>query len=179
MRALLTGCPDVALAAIVHTLALPVFYDGGDDTVLAIRASLPYLNAVGIDDSPATQRTAEHHTAWAGQLPQEQDALWDWLLAHPTDTLLALLAHCTACAIRPERGAALAAAVPLDVKEWWQPSASYFTRIPKPLILAVVTEAKDGATADNIATLKKGEMAVKAAELLTGTGWLPAMLRAA
>jgi len=51
--------------------------------------------------------------------------------------------------------------------------------VPKPLILAAVTEAKSKAAADNIVTLKKGNMASHAAALLNGTGWLPAMLRAA
>ena len=32
--------------------------------------------------------------------------------------------------------------------------------------------------AENLAALKKGDMAERAAELLTGTGWPPAMLRA-
>jgi ParB family chromosome partitioning protein len=49
--------------------------------------------------------------------------------------------------------------------------------VPKPLILEAVTEGKGSAAADNIATLKKGEMATKAVELLSGTGWLPAILR--
>jgi ParB family chromosome partitioning protein len=40
-------------------------------------------------------------------------------------------------------------------------------------------EAKGKAATDNIATLKKGDMADRAAELITGTGWLPSMLRAA
>jgi hypothetical protein len=34
-------------------------------------------------------------------------------------------------------------------------------------------------TATNITALKTGNMADRAAELLAGTGWLPAMLRAA
>lgn len=42
-----------------------------------------------------------------------------------------------------------------------------------------MTEGKSKTAADNIAALKKGDMAIKAAELLTGTGWLPAMLRVA
>ncbi len=88
-----------------------------------------------------------------------------------------------ACAVKPEHGAPadrLASAVALDMAQWWQPTVSgYFGRVPKPLILAAVTEAKGAAAADNIAALKKGEMAAHATALLTGTGWLPAMLRAA
>jgi hypothetical protein len=55
----------------------------------------------------------------------------------------------------------------------------YLGRVSKTLICAAVTEVKGKAAADNIAALKKGDMADHAAELLAGTGWLPAMLRAA
>jgi hypothetical protein len=41
-----------------------------------------------------------------------------------------------------------------------------------------VIEAKGKAVTDNIATLKKGDLADRAPEPLTGTGWLPTMLRA-
>ena len=60
-----------------------------------------------------------------------------------------------------------------------RPWPGYLGRVSKTLICEAVTEAKGKAAADNIATLKKGDMAERAAELLTGTGWLPAMLRAA
>jgi ParB family chromosome partitioning protein len=55
----------------------------------------------------------------------------------------------------------------------------YLGRVSKPLIIEAVTEAKGAAAADNIAAMKKGEMADRAAELLKGTGWLPVLLRAA
>ena len=88
-----------------------------------------------------------------------------------------------ACTVKPVREPCadqLAAAVALDMTQWWQPTvAGYLGRVSKTLICEAVTEAKGKAAADNIATLKKGDMAERAAELLTGTGWLPAMLRAA
>jgi len=52
-------------------------------------------------------------------------------------------------------------------------------RVPKPFILEAVSEAKGANAAENLAALKKGETAERAADLLTGTGWLPPMLRAA
>jgi ParB family transcriptional regulator, chromosome partitioning protein len=62
----------------------------------------------------------------------------------------------------------------------WQPTmGGYLGRVSKALICGAVIEAKGKAATDNIATLKKGDMAGRAAELVTGTGWLPAMLRAA
>jgi ParB family chromosome partitioning protein len=72
----------------------------------------------------------------------------------------------------------LAAAVSLDMAAWWQPTAGYFGRMPKGLILEAVAEGTSPQAAENIATLKKGDMAERAAALLTGTGWLPALLRA-
>jgi ParB family chromosome partitioning protein len=42
----------------------------------------------------------------------------------------------------------------------------YLGRVSKPLIIEAVTEAKGAAAADNIAAMKKGEMADRAAELL-------------
>ena len=117
------------------------------------------------------------------RLPDDEAALWDWLLAQDAATVTALLAYCVACTVKPvrdPRADQLAAAVSLDMAQWWQPTvAGYLGRVSKTLICEAVTEAKGKAAADNIAALKKGEMADRAAELLTGTGWLPAMLRAA
>ena len=64
--------------------------------------------------------------------------------------------------------------------QWWQPTVTgYLGRVSKTLIIEAVTEAKGEAAAENLASMKKGDLADRAAELLTGTGWLPAMLRAA
>ena len=127
--------------------------------------------------------TAEQHAAWVARLPEDEAALWDWLLAQDAATVTALLAYCVACTVKPERSTStdrLAAAVALDMTQWWQPTvAGYLGRVPKTLILEAVTEGKGAAAADNIAKLKKDEMADRAAGLLTGTGWLPPMLRAA
>jgi ParB family chromosome partitioning protein len=183
LRAVLAERPEVALAAAVYALALPVFYAGHDDSGLAVRAAVPYLRAEGIDDSPAVKATAEQHAAWVTRLPEALISLWDWLRAQDAATVIALLAYCTACTVKPERGLhtdQLAAAVALDMTQWWQPTVTgYLGRVPKTLILEAVTEGKSAAAADNLIALKKGEMADRAAQLLTGTGWLPAMLRAA
>jgi ParB family chromosome partitioning protein len=90
---------------------------------------------------------------------------------------LAAVAHCT---IKAERSVAADRLAAAYRSTWWQPTvAGYLGRVSKPLILEAVTEAKGKAAADNIAAMKKGDMADRAADLLTGTGWLPAMLRAA
>ena len=173
--------PTVALAAAVHALALPVFYDERESG-LALHVVTPALRAEGIDDSAAMKRLMQQRGLWATQLPEQPEALWDWLLTQDAETLTKLLAYCVACAVKSMREPCtdqLAAAVALDMTQWWQPTVGgYLGRVSKTLICEAVTEAKGKAAADNIATLKKGNMAERAAELLNGTGWLPAMLRA-
>jgi ParB family chromosome partitioning protein len=94
-----------------------------------------------------------------------------------------LIAYCVSCTVKPMRDVAadqLATALSLDMAQWWQPTvAGYLGRVSKTLICEAVTEAKGKAAAGNIAVLKKGDMADRVAELLSGTDWLPAMLRAA
>ena len=94
-----------------------------------------------------------------------------------------LLAYCVACAVKPERDPRadqLAAALSLDMAQWWQPTvAGYLGRVSKTLILEAVTEGKGTRRRKISPHSRKAEMADRAAELLAGTGWLPAMLRAA
>jgi ParB family chromosome partitioning protein len=72
----------------------------------------------------------------------------------------------------------LGKALKLDMADYWQPTAaSYLGRVSKGLILEAVTEGNGKQAADNIAALKKTAMADKAAELLIGKNWLPALLR--
>jgi ParB family chromosome partitioning protein len=181
LRAMLADQPTVALVAVTHALALPIFYASHEETGLDLRAVSPALRAECMDGSLAMTRLAEGHAAWAAQLPEQDEALWDWLRAQDAATVTALLAYCAACMVKPMRDTCtdrLAAAVSLDMAAWWQPTAGYFGRMPKGLILEAVAEGTSPQAAENIATLKKGDMAERAAALLTGTGWLPALLRA-
>jgi predicted anti-sigma-YlaC factor YlaD len=96
-----------------------------------------------MDGSPAMKWLAERHAAWAEQLPEQEAALWDWVLAQDAATIAGLMAYCAACTVKPLREACadrLAAAVSLDMAQWWKPSAAYFGRMPKGLILEAVTE---------------------------------------
>jgi len=173
----------VALAATAHALALPLFYDSGEDSAFALHAISPALRAEGIEDSPAVKRMSDQHAAWQGRLPEDEAALWDWLLAQDSAVVTGLIAYCIACAIKPvrdDRTGQIAAALSLDMAQWWKPTVpGYLGRVPKPLVLEAVTEAKGANAAENIKALKKAEMAERAADLLTGTNWLPPMLRAA
>ncbi|MGE0565866.1 MAG: ParB/RepB/Spo0J family partition protein [Pseudolabrys sp.] len=183
LRAMLADRPAVALAAITHALALPLFYAGEADEALALHAVSPALRAEGLDDTPAAKSMTDQHAAWQSRLPENEAGLWDWLLVQDSAAVTGLLAYCVAASVKPVRDPRmdqLASALALDMAQWWQPTvAGFLGRVPKPLILEAVHEAKGKAAAENLAALRKGEMAERAAALLTGTGWLPPMLRAA
>jgi ParB family transcriptional regulator, chromosome partitioning protein len=197
LQAMLADNPKIALAAVVHALALGVFYSASSTgSAVQIRPTLPYLDrsAEGIEASKARKQLEAATKAARKRLPKSADRLWGWLIEQDQKTLLALLAVCaghTVDAVAKKRGsgeapapmrhaAELAEALKLDMADYWQPTAgSYFGHVPKGLILAAVTEGVGKPAADKIDALKKDAMAGKAGELLAGKGWLPAILRAA
>ena len=73
----------------------------------------------------------------------------------------------------------IAEAVGLDIAAaGWSPTVdNYLGRVTKARIVQAVREARGEQAAQLIDHLKKGEMAEKAEELLTGSGWLPEPLR--
>ena len=67
----------------------------------------------------------------------------------------------------------LAAALSLDMAQWWQPSArSYLGRVAKARVLEAVAEGVSPSAAENLAKLKKDALVKLAEERLAGTGWL-------
>lgn len=193
LREVLAGNADIALVAVVHALALPVFFprEAGTCLELSSRSTALDSSAEGIDGSPAAIKLAQRHQFWRRQLPSETDALWDWLLAQESRTRLDLLAYCAGQSVnsvrkRHERADTgrlayadrLATALGLDMAQWWQPTAqSYFRHVPKAGILKTVREAVTPEAAENLAKLKKDALSAEAERRLSGTGWLPAILR--
>jgi ParB family chromosome partitioning protein len=179
----------VALAAVVHSLALQAFYNGhARDTCLQITGSETALRDV--QGATACEARERAHLQWGDCLPGQPHDLWPWCLQQPQDTLLDLLACCAACTVNAVQSKSdspdderllhadkLAAALRLDMAQWFRPTAAnYFTRIGKPGILAALQEVK-GATAPAWAKMNKSELAALAERELADTGWLPALLR--
>ncbi|HMG51255.1 MAG TPA: DNA-binding protein, partial [Inquilinus sp.] len=150
--------------------------------------------------TPAALAMGERRDAWKARLPEDEAALWEYLVALDDTVRADLLAHLislgvTAVDERPKydngrtspdtmrrriiSADRVARAVGLDmVAEAWQPTAdNYLSRVTKPRILEAVSEAKGEHTAQLIAHLKKGDMAREAERLLSGSGWLPELLR--
>ena len=196
LRATMMDNQQVALASLAFALATPLFYRFTTHRASCVKIDLTNRNLVAESDIVAGSRAglllAERHAAWATRLPESHFELTEWMLAQDMPTLLDLITYCTAqsldavCASRDISHAAhmthadiLAAAVGLDMRDWWSPTTdNYLGRVPKTLALEAVREGVSPQAADNLATLKKDRLAQSAEQRLAGTGWLPALLRA-
>jgi ParB family chromosome partitioning protein len=195
LQVLMSDNTHVALAALAHTLVqqLVTGYAGGmhrTASALNLRANDCDSALKGVADDIEASRAwgelASRLDNWRERLPGDADRLLPWLIGQPLDTLLELLALCSALSVSAmsgheadTTGDALAAAVGLDMADWWTPTAgSYLAQVPKARIVEAVTEAVSAEKAAPLAKLKKGEAVAAAEALLQGTRWLPSPLRA-
>ena len=187
--------PTLALTALVHALALKAFYPPREQaSCVEVKLVSAYLDghAPGVSDSPAGRRIAERHEAWAARLPREPSKAWDAVSGFGAGELMDLLAHCVSLGISAVRNPLdrkpaawdhaerLARAAGLDMTTTWAPTAErYLGRVTKARILEAVAEARGAEVAERISDQKKTEMVETAEVLLSGTGWLPPLLRTA
>lgn len=195
--------PHVAMTALLHKLVSDTFmtrmYTG------AMEAGVKHVffpaQDDALSDSPSARAVQERHAAWAGDIPKDDDGLWDWLAGLDDASRMALLAHCVSYGVnalyeRPNPHSAsgvsqhtldmrlaqadrLTRATGLDLVEaGWRPTfGNYLNRVTKPRILQAVREGVGEQAAQLIDHLKKGDMAKEAERLLADTGWLPEPLR--
>ena len=175
---------------MVHAIASRVLLDTFlPETSLVITAAPQSLKRV--EGSKAFTQLEAARENWGHKIPGTSAHLWTWCLEQQQDVLLDLLAFCTATTVnavqvkadkegnqRLEHAAALAAAVDLDMLDWFTPAAeNYFSRISKPQILEALREAKGTEPAPAWEKLKKSELAAVAAREIEGRNWLPEPLR--
>ncbi|HTV30538.1 MAG TPA: ParB N-terminal domain-containing protein [Xanthobacteraceae bacterium] len=193
LRVALGESPDVALLAMIHALVAQTFFEGYDlGGCLSVKSERPSLagHADGIEDTAAAKALADRHGTWARQLPRDVGDLWPFIVGLDADSRMALFAHCIALTVNAVRAPwdksprawatadAIAEAVGLDMTAFWTPTVrSYFGRVSKARILEAVREAASDDAAAQMANMKKQPMAEAAEQLLTGTGWLPELLR--
>ena len=182
--------PQVALAALVHGMVQTVLQERhyGHDLPLGVRLTVQdRLEGMAPDwpVSPAAVALREVQQAWGGKLPEDSAELLAALLAMEQGELIKLLAVCVASTVdvvtpratRQQPGAELAQAVELDMAAWWQPSAEgYFRHVPKTAILQAMGEFAPEHV-NQLAKLKKADIASEAERLAEGTGWMPAMFK--
>jgi ParB family chromosome partitioning protein len=192
LQAMLADNPKAALAAVVHALALGVFYHGEADSCLQIMPRVVYLDrsAEGIAETAAHKQLEATTKAMRKRLPKQGGKLWGWLQKQDQKTLLALLAvsagH-TVDAVEKRQGTddrqhaqQLAVTLKLDMADYWQPTAAgYFSRVSKEQVLTAIGEACGANAKGGYVTLKKAALADAAEAKLKGSRWLPDLLRAA
>jgi ParB family chromosome partitioning protein len=185
----LTGRPDIALAAVVHTMASGVFDLHGNHSCLQISVRRWHFK----EESLGAQHLQQAHDIWEVKLPETKDALWAWCLKQDRDTLLELLAHCAACTVkavevkhdhdyvlRMPHANAMANTLKLDMTKWFTPTAgNYFSRVARNSIVTAITEAKGIPAKRSWDKQKKADFAAFAEREVAGTGWLPKLLKAA
>ena len=206
LRDALAGNPHVAITALLHKLVLDTFHrtsSSGGCLEISVRHVFFSVQAADLKDSTSAKSVAERQEGWEADIPQDEDALWNWLVDLDDASRTALLAHCVSYGVnalsekvdryggsgisqhglerRLKQADRIARAVGLDMAEaGWRPTVdNYLSRVTKPRILEAVREAKGDASAQLIDHLKKGDMAKEAERLLVDTGWLPEPLRLA
>lgn len=179
----------MALAMVVHVLALQVFYNSGcDESTLHIIAKPALLHRV--EGSPAAAFIDKAREHWSERIPSESFDLFGWCLRQDADTLRGLLAFCVSQTVnavklkhdrtdcnRLMNADELAATLKLDMAAWFTPTAgNYFSSIGEAAIIETLREIK-GDVAPAWSGMKKTELAALAEREVRGTGWLPPLLR--
>jgi len=190
MQAALTTNIPVALAVLADHLCSEIFDAGhfGSFVKIDLKESGYDLerNGTAMAESAAARHLAQQRDAWKTVVPSSGAERLAWLLNQPQESVLALIAFCTASSVdliarraeANERADAVADALKLDVADFWSVGVENFlTHVSKAKIAAVVTEARDAQAAAPLGAMKKAEACAKAAELLAGTRWLPAPMR--
>ncbi|MBL0967393.1 MAG: chromosome partitioning protein ParB, partial [Blastomonas sp.] len=199
----LANDPDTAFAAVLHAMVLRAFYSYSHESCLQLSVHpVQFSNPPkGLRDCRPARAMAERHAGWQARLPACDKELWGTLLALDPSDRLELFAHCAALSLnaqaeivpRHDNGRiskhsverrlthahVIARATGLDMIEagWRATSDGYFSAVPKPRILADVTEARGEQFAQMIGHLKKPDMAREAERLLEDSSWLPEPLR--
>jgi ParB family transcriptional regulator, chromosome partitioning protein len=190
LQAELCQAPQIALAALVHKLALDVL---AEDRYL--RKSCLKIEARPVRPAPRLADEVAASTAgpvleaaraqWHQTLP-EDSALWfESLRQWSMDQLLALLAFLVAVTVdvvrlQDEAAAdqALLTACSVDLRKWWTPTASaFFDHVPKPQSLAVA-QALAPESVQRLSKLKKAALSAEVAVLAQSARWLPMVLEA-
>jgi ParB family chromosome partitioning protein len=192
IQAALMQNPHVALVTLVHRMAETVFghYSRGNDVVkVSVHVTSDYTlaqQASDYENSPAGTLLSRAHDEWGERLPGNPEAMFPWLLGQERDTLIDLLAYCTARSIDAvaarerscDQSDAMADALGVDMADWWVPTiANYLGHVSKAKALEAVKEATGIDATKAVSGMKKPDAIAHCAAKLEGTRWLPAPLR--
>lgn len=187
--------PHVAMTALLHKLVSDTFLHRPASGALEANVRHVFFSAQAeeLKDSSA-KSVADRHERWGDRIPDDDDALWDWLVALGDDNRMELLAHCVSyrvnalyerpnpyggsgvsehgLKVRLSQADRLARATKSDMVEaGWRPTVgNYLGRVTKARILQAVREGAGERAAQLIDHMKKGDMAKEAERLPTPAG---------
>lgn len=195
IQAELLDRPELALAALTTHLTLKLLADPLHGAyrlpnLLAISATGNQHELRGaaedIEASPAAQRIEADRIAWIENLPKGPDAVFDWMLRQPPQTVQRLLTFLVASTVNGITGTdagrpvndGLARALGLDMTRWWSATGeAYLQHVSKARVVEVVHTVAGAKAAGPLTALKKDAAVAQAEQLLAGRGWLPDCLR--
>ena len=193
MQAAMLARPEVALAALVHKLAIQLFasrYTSNRIMQVSIERTDLKPHAENIEQSTAVMTIERKRRYWQKRIDaagQGGKTLLGWLLEQSQQDLLELLAFCVAVSVNTVSGrentpsqdvVELMTALNLDMADWWAPTPeNYLSHVSKDQVLSVVTEAVSADRADLMRNLKKEQLVQKADEELSDLRWLPDNLK--
>lgn len=179
----------VTLIFLAYRLAALVFYSQGhrfSELQVEVKSTDLSREASDRDGSRVLAVLEAERQAWTTKLPEDGDKLLAWMLVQSHETLLNLLAFCTAStlnAVRSDEKSASdvdtsAEALGLDLADWWTPTGpSYLTYVPKARILAALADALPPIEVVRFGKMKKAELVEAAERALDGKRWLPTFVR--
>jgi ParB family chromosome partitioning protein len=190
LRAEFVQHPEVALAALIDRLWCNTIdkFSHGDPNPLQIVSPERDLNLDGAAQSKSRAGVFldERRQFWRSKLDDRECSRFEAILRLPLSEkleLLALGASGTLDAIQrseaPSSADALAKELGFDLRRWWSPTAeNYFNNVSKQVILGAARECLPAEQIASMEVLKKAELAKRAEQLLSGSGWIPGFLRA-
>lgn len=200
LQVLVSQQSHVALVIMLDQLVKQVFLCGRQFrswTENVVQISVEHTDVSNEGESVANGRAlakfAEIKMAWEDRLPTNINTVFDWLMQQEQQTLLDLLAFCTAYSLNTIQSREVvsdlnrvrtindyAKAVKLDMADWWEPTReTYFAQVSKQHIIEVVSQNVSPEAALPMADMKKVPLCETAEQHMAGKRWLPSVLKAA
>jgi ParB family chromosome partitioning protein len=189
----LTEQPETALTALLHTLTArmgDMRYYSEKCLKMGNLEAVSYHKYETVQGSLAHLALEEKTEEWAALMPQGDAERWQWLEQLDDAQRKSLLGFCVSQFVDTisypipaghaitRKTPLLAQFVPVDMTQFWEPTAeNYFSRIGKSQIAAAVEQVAGEREAWHVEAKKKQDAVTYAARLLAGKGWLPPELR--